>query len=284
MSLMTSVNEHNNSKPIVIVGKSGSKKLEKALTFVSDTPIIQYANEFDLPDIHSIPSDVGIIIQEAHYKPKTDAIYNTLVTYSGQVVLTADNQKDVPKKLYGMCKLKRAKVTLDDLHEKAPHAEVPDDYKRDIYSLVMEYMKDADRDKMAILLKENKPPDVQFISWLSPNMHPNRLTFTDFVVKRRWSTDYFYEMLAFSHDGRKFGRVHMPKRGSYSKLPKVARKLGMDPRHSYLLKDLMKNADFKDFMRSRLDGVETKALGLGTKKRRKKLDRVLPNNDLRRWV
>ena len=284
MSLVTSVNKHNNSKPIVIVGKSGSKKLEKAKTFVSDTPIIIYANEFDIPNIHSIPADVGIIIQEVNYKPKTDNIYAALVTYAGQIILTSDNQKDVPKKIFGMCQLKRAKVSFSELDEKAPHAEQPKNYQMDVYSLVVNYMKNANRDEMAVLLKENRPPDVQFLSWLSPNMHPNKLTFTDFVVKRRWSSEYFYEMLAFCHDGRVFTRINMPKRGSYSKLPKVSRKLGLKSHECYLISDLMKDDHFKDYMRSKLDGVETRALGLGSKKRRKKLDRVQPNNDLRRWV
>ena len=284
MSLIETVKKHKNSKPIVLVGKPGSKKFNKALTFVSDNPIVVYANEFDITDVCSIPIEKGIIIQEVNFKPNTDLILRVLTEYPGQVVLTSDNQKDVPKVLFNMCQLKRSRVLWDELKEKAPHAEEPMNYEIDVYSLTVDYLKNPNRNEVATKLKKNKPPDVQFLSWLSPNLHPNKLSFTDCVVKRKWSTDYFYELLAYAHDGRMIRKLVMPKRMKKDGMAKICIKLGLRNSERYLLNDLMKDENFKDFMRNKLDGVETRMLSLGPKRRTKKLDMVYANNDLRRWV
>ena len=135
MSLIAKSEQHNKTKPIILVGKPGTKKIVKAMTFVSEDPIIQYANEFELPDVYSIPSDRGIIVKDMTYKPKTDDIFNALVAYRGQVVLVSDNQKDVPKKLFNMCQLKRStkKLLLEEIKEMAPNSEEPENYSMDIF-------------------------------------------------------------------------------------------------------------------------------------------------------
>ena len=90
-----------------------------------------------------------------------------------------------------------------------------------------DFLKNTNRDLIAELLLFNKPSDTQVLSWLTENMHPNRLIFIDGVVKRRWSQRYFYEMLAYSHTGKSFGRVNMPKRRAYSQIPRLSRRLGV---------------------------------------------------------
>ena len=76
----------------------------------------------------------------------------------------------------------------------------------------MEYLKQTDRDLVCKLLIYNKPSDTQILTWLAENMHPNKLIFVDGVVKRRWSQRYFYEMLAYAHQGKTFGRINMPQK------------------------------------------------------------------------
>ena len=198
MSLINTIKEHNEYKPIIIVGQAVTEKLDKALTFVSDNPIIKYANEYDITDNYSIPIETGIIIREANYKPNTDLVRKTILEYKGQVVLLSDNQKDVPKSIYNLCKLKRAtkKTYSDYLKEIAPRASPAKKYDIDIYPMVGEYLKNADREEISEMLKDNKPSDTQFLSWLTPNLHPNKLAYIDFAVKRKLSNDYFYEMLA----------------------------------------------------------------------------------------
>ena len=110
MSLMKTMNQN---RAIIVVGKTDTEKMKKAMSFVSDDPIIQYANEFNIEDNYSIPPERGIIIDEVHYKANVELIRKTILEYRGQVVLLSDNQKDVPKKLMSLCKLKRAtKKTL----------------------------------------------------------------------------------------------------------------------------------------------------------------------------
>ena len=164
MSLLKITNE--NKRPIIIVGKSNTKTMEKALTFVSNSPIMYYANEFNIVDNYSIPEERGIIIREANYKPNVELIKKTILQYRGQVVLTSENQKDVPKLLFNLCKLRRA-TGQDNLEDIAPRASKSINYDMDIYTLVMEYLRNPNRDEVATLLKKIKPPDVQFISWLA---------------------------------------------------------------------------------------------------------------------
>jgi hypothetical protein len=263
----------NKKRPILLTGKTGTGKSTKALTFV-DNPVIFYANDIDF-DFGSIPKENGIIIEDVHFKPEKDAVLKILRTYQGQIVLTSINEKSVPKEIKAMCQIKRAgsqKHLAEGIKKIAPRSEEPLSYERDTFSLVMDYLKNPDRDFMRELLLFNKPSDTQVLTWLAENMHPNRLIFIDGVVKRRWSQRYFYEMLAYAHEGRFMGRLSMPKRGQYSKLPSLARRLGIkEPRH---LKQLLKDEEFREWAKTKLNNAECRLLKIGEKKRRRKTDPV----------
>ena len=279
-------NLNSKKRSIIIVGKNREEKIKKAYTFVSSEAIVKYANEYDIEDNFSIPSDTGIIIEEVEYKPNIDLIKRTILEYSGQVVLLSYNQKDVSKTLFNMCQLKRAIKNPVDEHLKvvAPNSDTRDSYDVDIYPMIRNYLIDTDRDKIATLLKINKTPDIQLISWLAPNQHPNKLSFVDFSVKRRWNTDYFYELLAFSHDGRMHRKMQMPKRGSYSKIPRLIRKLGLKPSDVYLLSNLMKDVELKEQLKKNLTHEECRLLKLGEKRRKRKYDKVVLEVGLDRWL
>jgi len=286
MSLINTIKEHNEYKPIIIVGQAVTEKLDKALTFVSDNPIIKYANEYDITDNYSIPIETGIIIREANYKPNTDLVRKTILEYKGQVVLLSDNQKDVPKSIYNLCKLKRAtkKTYSDYLKEIAPRASSPKKYDIDIYPMVGEYLKNADREEISEMLKDNKPSDTQFLSWLTPNLHPNKLAYIDFAVKRKLSNDYFYEMLAYVHDGRMYRKLVMPTRNSYSVVPKICRKLKLKKSDAHLLKSLLQDEEFLEYAKTKLDNTECKVLGIGNKKRKKRYAPIKPKQSLGAWL
>jgi len=286
MSLINTIKEHNEYKPIIIVGQAVTEKLNKALTFVSDNPIIKYANEYDITDNYSIPIETGIIIREANYKPNTDLVRKTILEYKGQVVLLSDNQKDVPKSIYNLCKLKRAtkKTYSDYLKEIAPRASSPKKYDIDIYPMVGEYLKNADREEISEMLKDNKPSDTQFLSWLTPNLHPNKLAYIDFAVKRKLSNDYFYEMLAYVHDGRMYRKLVMPTRNSYSVVPKICRKLKLKKSDAHLLKSLLQDEEFLEYAKTKLDNTECKVLGIGNKKRKKRYAPIKPKQSLGAWL
>jgi len=275
---LTEIN-NNRKRPILLTGKVGTGKTTKAKTFVND-PVVFYANSIDF-DIGSIPTDNGIIIEDVHYKPEVDAILTILRNYKGQVVLTSVNQKSVPKQIQSMCQMKRAgskNFLRETILTLAPKSEDPFSYERDTYSLVMEFLKLRDRDLVRELLLFNKPSDTQILTWLCENMHPSRLVFVDGIVRRRWNQSYFYEMLAYAHEGNMAGRVNMPSRGTYSKIPSLSRRLGVkEPR---LLSQLLKDEQFSNWAKTKLNNGECRILKLGEKRKRKKTDPIKVNQSL----
>ena len=283
MSLMKTMNQN---RAIIVVGKTDTEKMTKAMTFVSDDPIVVYANEYDITDNYSIPPERGIIIDEVHYKANIELIRKTILEYRGQVVLLSDNQKDVSKKLLSICQLKRAtkKTMLEEIKEIAPRSDEPVNFDVDIFSLIREYLRNTDREEVKDMLMVSKPPDIQLLSWIAPNIHPNKLGFVDFYVKRKWSNESFYEMLAYSHDGRMQRKMVMPKRRAYSTIPKICYKLRLRRADAHLLKDLLKDEQFKEYAKTKLDNTECRMLKLGEKKRKKRYAPIIPQGTLEEWL
>ena len=255
-----------------MTGKAGTGKSTKAKTLPNLlNPVIVYANEMDIDDWRSIPIDAGIIIEDVHYKPKKEAILTILRRYGGQVILTSINEKSVPKEIKSMCQIKRAgskQWSQIQIKEMAPRCEEPLNTDVDTYSLVMKYLKETDRDLVMELLKVNKPSDTQILTWLVENMHPNKLIFVDGVVKRRWGQDYFYEMLAYAHSGNTYGRLNMPKRGTYSKIPSLLRRLGIKNADLRIFKQMKKDEAFVKYAKTKLNNADCRILGLGEKKKK----------------
>ena len=266
----------NRDRAILLTGKTGTGKSTKALTLVSPNTLILYANDIDF-DVGSFPPENGIVIEDLHYKADKSSILNILRNYRGQVVLTSNNKKSVPKEIVAMCQIKRAgskNYLAERLKAEAPNSQSPLSFERDTYSLVADFLKEKDRDLMAQLLLFNKPSDTQVLSWLAENMHPNRLIFIDGVVKRRWSQRYFYEMLAYSHTGNSFGGLKMPHRRAYSQIPSLSRRLGV--KNPKLLEQLFKDKEFMAWAKKKLNNGECRLLKIGEKKtvRKKKTDPI----------
>ena len=278
------------NRPIIIVGKAGTGKTTQALKLLEEydsiKPIIKYANEFDIEDNYSIDINRGILIEEVNYKPQSDLILNTLRQYKGLIILTSLNQKDVPKTIMGFCKLKRAgtrKYLQESITNIAPNSDSPKEYNLDIFSLLREYLKDEDRDAIAIKLKMNKPSDFQFMSWLSSNVHPNKIAYIDAKVKRKWSQNYFYELLAFAHNGRGSRGIQMPERNPKQQITTIAKKLGLSPEQGNLVKQLIKDEIFMKNAKRKLNNSDCRLLGIGGIPRKKKTDIVIPQASLDRW-
>tara|TARA_B100000287_G_C20543024_1_gene745405 strand:- start:145 stop:978 length:834 start_codon:yes stop_codon:yes gene_type:complete len=259
------------NRPLIIVGKEGTKKKEQALSFFDD-PIIKYANEFDIEDVFSIPLERGIIILEAHFKPKTELIVDTLLKYRGQIVLTSANQKDVPKKIFSLCKLKRAgKSKLQtEIKSLAPNCDEPEDYFKNVFEITHDYLKNKNRDEVCLKLKLNKPPDIQMLSWLVANLHPNKLAYLDAKVKRRWSQDYFYELLAYAHNGVIARGVTIPQRRGYDTDAKICTKLGLKRNEKYILEQLKQDPEFVKYMKTKLNHAQKRRAKIPDKVRLQK--------------
>tara|TARA_R110000822_G_scaffold46818_6_gene124543 strand:- start:760 stop:1605 length:846 start_codon:yes stop_codon:yes gene_type:complete len=255
-------------RAIIITGKHGTGKTTKALEIVPNA-FVYYANVMDIKDPSSLPVDNGIIIEDLHYKPKNDVILDVLRKYRGKVVMTSINQKSVPNEIKNMAKFKRAgskSHTRDSIKEIAPRSEEPFSFERDMFSLVNDYLKESNREKVLGLLRFNNPPDTQIINWLAENQHPNKLVFIDSVVKRRWNKEYFFEMLAYNHTGKKFGKPRMPHRKAYSKIPNICRRLGLKSGEARLLKQLIEDEDFTAYAKKKLNNGDCRLIGLGEKR------------------
>ena len=255
-------------RPIIVVGQPSLDTEKRALEFLGDEPIIVYANEYNIVDNFSIPKDVGILIKEVDYKPNIELIINTMLEYRGQVVLTSYNQKDVSKKIYGLCQLKRgAKAYVKQHHG----GETAVNYELNIFEMFYDYLKNSDREEVSYKLKRNKPYDEQLLSWLTTNMSPNKLAYIDSKVKRRWSQDYFYELLSYSHNGKTTRKVIPPAKRSVSKIPSICRRVGLKSNEGYILKQLLEDEEFSTYVKKKVNNVERRTLKLGEKTRKKKV-------------
>jgi len=259
-------------RPILLTGKTGTGKSTKARTFVSDNPIVFYANDIDY-DIGSIPSERGIIIEDVHIKPNKDAVLLILRTYQGQVVITSINEKDVPKNIKAMCQIKRAGSTNyleEQIKSIAPRSEKPSSLERGRFDLMKEFLKCRDRDKVRELLQFNKPKDYVILDFLIANINiPPRVTFIDGIVKRRWHISYFYDLLAYSFSGHLMGKIIMPQYAPRpSRIPYLSRRLGV--KEPKILHQLLEDEDFRIWAKTKLNNSDSRLLKLGEKKKRKK--------------
>jgi len=274
----------NKNRPILLTGKHGTGKTTQAREKLPNA-VIYYANEIDIPDVFSIPRNIGIIIEDIHYNPNKQEILEVLRTYRGEIIITSLNEKDVPLEIKTMCQIKRVgskQHILDSIKNIAPRSEKPETLEMDMYSLVIEYLKNSDRDKIKDILLLNKPADIFLISMLMENLNPNKLVFIDSVVKRRWKTSYFYEMLAYAHTGKTYMRPQFPKKRTYSKIPNLCRRLGLEKNEFRLFKQLIEDEDFRKFAQSKLNNEECRLMGLGEKRKRKKIENE--NRKLMEWL
>jgi hypothetical protein len=141
-----------------------------------------------------------------------------------------------------------------------------DDPDLNIFKLMAVYNKSSDRNKVARLLKHNKPFDEQILSWSVKTTGINKIAFLDAKVKRRWNSNYLYELLAYAHKGGSSGRLDIPKRRTYDKRPSICKKIGLKKSDWYLLDQLKENKEFQKFMKRRLNKIEKTMVGLNPRK------------------
>jgi hypothetical protein len=82
-----------------------------------------------------------------------------------------------------------------------------------MYDIMWQYMKNPDRDKVAKLLREQRPEPNHLMIWLNENIDVNKLAFIDSQVKR-WRREYFYDLVAYIHNGNKFCNLNHPRRSN----------------------------------------------------------------------
>jgi hypothetical protein len=276
---MSLIEMGQRERPIIIVGKPRTGKTTKALEML-DNPVVFYANEFE---VHMTPMDRDILIEEVDFKANEDEILHLLRRYTSKIVLTSLNKKSIPKKIAAMCKINLAGSETYGI-VSAPRSNPPVNNHPDTFSMVKIFLENSDRDKVAELLKTTRLADVQIMSWLNENLNPNKLVFVDARVKRRWRADSFYEMLAYCHNGKQYGRVQYPKKGKYSQIPRICMRLGLKSNEDYLLKDLLKDESFVKKAKTKLNNVEYRMLGIGEKPRQRRVKRTNKTVTLDKWL
>ncbi len=261
----------NTKRSEIYVGKTGTGKTTLVKSLLPNA-LYYYANEVEIADIYSVPIELGIIIEDLDFKPNTKEIVNVIRSYRGTVVLTSKNRKSIPKEIINICKIKNV-GTKRHLRESikgfAPRSEEPFSFERDVFTLINDYLRNSDRELVKDLLLFNKPSDTQMISWLTNNLHPNKLLFIDGVVKRRWPQQYFYEMLSYTHDGKLFRKTNMAKKGKYSKAPRLLKRVGLKPDEERLFRQLTNDEDFVKFAKRKYNNEECRLMGLGEKRIRR---------------
>ena len=271
----------NKIRPILIIGKNGTGKTTLAKSLVDKDHVLYYANEIEDTDWLSLDSD--IIIEEVHYKAKKDIIMNVIRNAKRKIIFTSNNKKEVSKEIANCCKLRNVGSVShiqNQIQQLAPRSEPPINMEKSIYEIITNYLTNTNRDEVVKLLKRNKPPDVQLLTWLGLNLHPNKLVFVDGRVKRKWSSDYFYELLAYSHDGKMYSKIQYPKRGNYSKIPSIVRKLKLKPNEVHLLKQLLEDDEFHKWVTKKLRTDETRVIGIKDKSRKRNLP-IYPDRTLK---
>lgn len=278
-----------NNRAIIIVGKPGTGKSYQAKKILGDNPIFRYANEYDIEDPRSIPIDRGILIEEVHYAPNTKLIKETLLNYRGKIVLTSNNQKDVPKLIYNMCKLKRAGTVNKsqlDIKTLAPNSDDPFNYEASVFDITKEWMNNPIREDVISMMKINKPFDEYMLSLMMHNVPSDKLAWIDSKVKRKWSQNYFYEILSYASLGNHHGGMQTPRKITPHHVPLICRRLGLRAGDSRALKQMLLNDNFKSYVATVLNQKQLRTLGI-TKipKPKQVVERVKENfKTLDEWI
>lgn len=261
----------NKERPIILVGNYGSGKTTKAIEMMGNRPYkIVYGNDIDIEDIYSYPKNHGLIIEEVHFKPDKNKILDIMNVKSEHLVLTSVNEKDVPKSILSRCKknrLGRADKRQTKLKENSPGSNTITSIDKSIYDLTIDYLNNPNRDEVIKLLKHNKPPDIQILSWVEHNVNIKHISFVDSIM-RRWSTNYFYELLALSNSGLSRARPKFGKKRTFSPVPKICKKLKLKTGDAYIVKSLLLDDKYKEWATKQLDSDECKILNLKKKKRK----------------
>ena len=272
----------NKERPILIIGKDGTGKTTMAKSLVEENAILYYANELEDRDWKSVEND--IIIEEVHYKPNKKIIMDIIRNCRNKIILTSLDKKSVPKEIQNCCKNRLAgsnQYEQIEIKRLAPRSQPPHKMEQPyVMDIVRDYLKNPNREEVLKSLKFNKPPDVQIMTWLGMNLHPNKLIFIDAQVRRRWSTDYFYELLAYAHDGRIYSKLQFPKKATYSKVPTILRKLKIKPNQGYLLPQLLKDSEFEKWAKRKLRSEETRVIGIKDKVRPRNAP-IIPDRTLK---
>ena len=96
------------------------------------------------------------------------------------------------------------------------------------------------------------------------SLKTEKIAFIDAKIKRRWSADYLYELIAYAHAGAPIS-FSPPRRKAYDRRPLICRKIGLRPTDYDLLDMLKQDNEFENYIYKTLSPVDRTAVGVKKK-------------------
>ena len=268
------------NRPKIFIGKWGTGKTTKAtIEAGGGVNLFYYASDIKIDDPFSIPKDYTVIIEEVNYKPQKDKILD-LIHAGMDLVLTSHDKKSVPKPILNACDVKmcgaknhyQSSLVLS-CKNNAKYVSFEDS----IWNIMGVYIKTKNRDRLYRDLVHFSPPPMQLLSWASATFPENEKLMVVSSVMNRLSKDYFYALFAYSRDGG-YRKIVPPKRKEENPYQSICLKLGFKADETYVLKKLISNQAYAEFVAKKLSEGECKLLGI--KKKRKTRPKVKPRTTL----
>ena len=268
------------NRPKIFIGKWGTGKTTKAtIEAGGGVNLFYYANDITIDDPFSIPKDYTVIIEEVNYKPDKDKILD-LIHAGVDLILTSQDKKSVPKPIINACDVKMCGAKnhyQTALLLSCKNNEKYVSFTDSIWNIMGVYIKSKDRARFYKDLVNLSPPPMQLLSWATATFPDNDILRVVSSMMNRVSKDYFYALFAYSWSGG-YRKIVPPKRKEENPYQTICLKLGFKADETYVLKKLISNQSYADFVSAKLSEGECKLLGI--KKKRRSRPKVRPRKTL----
>ena len=256
-------------RPKIFIGKWGTGKTTKTKIEIAGRDYVSYyASDIKIDDPYSIQDNLMVVIEEVNIKPQKEIIMG-LIHAGVDLVLTSHNKKDVPKEIINACEVKMcgSKNRYQNLYSlTCKNMEKYVSFDDSIWNVMSVYVKSKNRDKFYRDLVNLSPPPMQLISWAIATFPENSRLQVVSSMMNRLSKDYFYAIFAYSWDGG-YRKIVPPQRKTNNPYPAIAVKLGFKADETYILKRLIREEAYAEFVSSKLTAAECRLIGVKKKKR-----------------
>jgi hypothetical protein len=271
-------------RPKIFIGKWGTGKTTKTTIEIAGRDYVSYyASDIKIDDPYSIQDNLMVVIEEVNIKPQKEIIMD-LIHAGVDLVLTSHNKKDVPKEIINACEVKMcgSKNHYQNLYLlTCKNMEKYVSFNDSIWNIMSVYVKSKNRNKFYKDLVKLSPPPMQLISWAIATFPENPRLQVVSSMMNRLSKDYFYAIFAYSWDGG-YRKIIPPHRKANNPYPAIAVKLGFKADETYILKRLIKEQAYAEFVSKKLTEAECRLIGV--KKKKRSTPKIRPRKKLEDFI